>query len=192
MSQIREHKKSEFNLDLSRVAVGGCSAGGHLSAVIAHMCRDAKIPLAFQLLSVPVCDLHVFTPTGELRSDQPYESYRECFSTQPLPAERMRYFHDKFLGSPRPKKYDDDWRVSPMLAKNFSGLAPALVITAEMDLLRDEGEEYGRRLKHAGGKVEMHRIKGAPHLVMQLDDILEGGKEWNRVVIKALKDALEK
>ena len=155
------------------------------------MCRDAGLPLAFQLLAVPVCDLHVFTPTGELRPDQPYESYRECYYTQPLPAERMRYFHEKFLGSPRPKEYEDDWRVSPMLAKSFAGLAPTLVITAEMDPLRDEGEEYGRRMKEAGGKVKVHRIKGAPHTVSQLDDILEGGKEWNRVVISALKEALK-
>jgi acetyl esterase/lipase len=143
------------------------------------MCRDASIPLAFQLLSVPVCDMHIFTPTGQLRSDQPYESYREMEFTQPLPVERMRYFHD-------------NWRVSPMLAKNFRGLAPAFVITAEMDPLRDEGEEYGRRLNEAAVKTEVHRIKGAPHIVMQLDGILEGGREYNWVVIRALKEALLK
>lgn len=190
LKQIRDRKKTEFNLDLSRVAVGGCSAGGHLAAVIAHMCRDESIPLAFQLLSVPVCDMHVFTPTGELRPDQPYASYREMEFTQPLPLARMSYFHDKFLGNPRPKELDNDWKVSPMLAKNFKDLAPALVITAEIDPLRDEGEEYGRRLKEAAVKTDVHRIKGAPHIVMQLDGILEGGREYNRVVINALKEAL--
>jgi acetyl esterase/lipase len=100
--QVRDHKTEEFNLDLNRVAVGGCSAGGHLSAVIAHMCRDAKIPLAFQLLGVPVCDLYVFTPTRELREDCPYESYRELFHTIPLPTDRMSWFHNHFLGCPRP------------------------------------------------------------------------------------------
>jgi acetyl esterase/lipase len=189
-TQIRDHKEKEFNLDLSRIAVGGCSAGGHLSAVVAHMCRDASIPLAFQLLSVPVCDMHVFTSTGQLRPDQPYPSYREMKFTQPLPMERMSYFHDAFLGNPRPKELDDDWRVSPMLAKSFKGLAPALVITAEMDPLRDEGEAYARKMNEAGSKAEVVRIKGAPHIVMLLDGILEGGKEYNGVVVRALKKAL--
>lgn len=190
--QIRDHKEKEFNLDLSRVAVGGCSAGGHLSAVIALMCREASIPLAFQLLSVPVCDMHVFGRTGELRPDQPYASYREMEFTQPLPAARMSYFHKAFLGNPRPEELDHDWRVSPMLAKSFAGLAPALVITAEMDPLRDEGEEYGRRLIEAGSKAQVVRIKGAPHTIMQLDALLEGGKEYNRIVVKALREVLLK
>jgi acetyl esterase/lipase len=170
--------------------VGGCSAGGQLSAVVAHKCRDAEIPLAFQLLGVPVCDLSIFTDVGELRPDQPYDSYRELFNTQPLSSERMSYFHNAFLGCPRPKDLEEDWRVSPMLAKNFSGLAPALVVTAELDLLKDEGEEYARKMNAAGSKAEHHRIKGACHLIMQLDDIL-GGKEYNQVVIKALRKAFK-
>ena len=156
------------------------------------MCRDLQIPLAFQLLAVPVCDLHIFTPTGELRSDQPYESYRECYHTQPLPAERMSWFHNQFLECPRPKELDGDWKVSPILAKDFRGLAPALVITAELDPLRDEGEAYAKKMNEAGSKAGIYRIKGAPHIIMQLDDILEGGKEFNRVVIRALREALVK
>jgi acetyl esterase/lipase len=156
------------------------------------MCRDASIPLAFQLLAVPVCDMHVFDSTGQLRLDQPYESYREIGFTQPLPMERMSYFHKAFLGNPRPKELDDDWKVSPMLAKNFKGLAPALVITAEMDPLRDEGEAYAKKMNDAGSKAEVHMIEGAPHIVMQLDGILEGGKEYNRVVVRAMRAALQK
>ena len=188
--QIRDSKASEFNLDLSRVAIGGVSAGGHLSAVVAHMCRDASIPLAFQLLSVPVCDLHVFAPDGTLLPSQPYASYRDLANTQPLPLERMAYFHRHFLGNPRPKELDDDWRVSPIRAKSFKGLAKALVVTAEMDVLKDEGVAYVGKLRDAGVEVEHVEIKGAPHIVMQLDGILEGGKEYNRVTIKALKEAL--
>lgn len=154
------------------------------------MCRDAAIPLAFQLLEVPVCDLSIFTPDGKLQSDQPYASYRELEFTQPLPLERMAYFHKHFLGNPRPEGLADDWKVSPMKAKNFEGLAPALVIVAEMDVLRDEGKEYARKMNNAGSKAKLVMIKGAPHTVMQMDDILEGGKEFNRVVIQGLRDAL--
>jgi acetyl esterase/lipase len=178
-------------LDLSRVAVGGISAGGHLSAIVAHMARDNGISLAFQMLGVPVVDLSIFTPTGELRPDQPYESYRELFHTQPLSAERMSWFHNQFLGSPRPKEYDGDYRVSPILANNFVGLAPALIVTAEMDVLKGEGEAYGKKMNDAGSKAQIHEIKGACHLIAQMDEICEGGKEYNRVVLKALKEALK-
>jgi len=75
-----------------------------------------------------------------------------------------------------------------MLAKDFKGLARALVVTAEMDPLKDEGEVYAGKLKEAGVEVEVVRIKGAPHIVMQLDGILEGGREYNRVVIKSLEE----
>lgn len=67
MLQIRDQKAKEFNLDLDRLAVGGISAGGHLSAVMAHMARDAAIPLALhalQVLSIPCTDLDHFSPTG--------------------------------------------------------------------------------------------------------------------------------
>ena len=99
----------EFNIDTNRMAVGGASAGGHLSAVIGHLCRNEGIPLALQVLNVPVCDLHSpFTPTGELdRGNCPYESYREMECTVALPMARMSYFHKHFLGVPRPSKSDE-------------------------------------------------------------------------------------
>lgn len=137
--------------------------------MVAHVCRDAGIPLALQILSVPVTDLHVFTPEGPIREDQPYPSYRELAETQPLPLERMEWFHKQFLGSPRPTHLANDWKVSPILAHNFNDLAPALILTASMDVLRDEGEAYGAKMKEAGCEVEMVRFSGAPHTFMQLD-----------------------
>ncbi|EXJ85986.1 hypothetical protein A1O1_06355 [Capronia coronata CBS 617.96] len=184
---IRDQKVDEFNLDLSRIAIGGCSAGGHLSAVVAHVCRDAGIPLALQILSVPVTDLHVFSRDGPIRPDQPYPSYNDLADTQPLPRERMEYFHKAFLGTPRPDHLENDWKVSPILAPNFAGLAPALVITAEMDVLRDEGEAYGAKMKEAGCEVDIVRFKRAPHTFMLLDAILDSGKQYNEVTLAALK-----
>lgn len=89
--------------------MGGISAGAHLAAVIAHFCRNDKIPLAFQSLAVPVCDLHnVFTSDGEFdRENCPYESYRKLEFTAALPMERMRFFHRHFLGLPRPPPSED-------------------------------------------------------------------------------------
>lgn len=77
-----------------------------------------------------------------------------------------------------------------MLAPNFKDLAPALVYTAEMDPLRDEGEAYAARLKDAGVRVELIRAAGAPHIFPLLDGILESGREYNEKVIATLRREL--
>ncbi|GIJ90190.1 hypothetical protein Asppvi_009143 [Aspergillus pseudoviridinutans] len=189
---IRLQKAHEFNIDPDRMAVGGVSAGGHLSAVLAHLCRDANIQLRLQLLTAPACDLHsVFTPDGHFdRENCPYESYREMEFTAALPAARMAYFHRHFLGNPRPPRSEEDWKISPMLAPNFRDLAPALVYTAEMDPLRDEGEAYAAKLKDAGVRVDLIRAIGAPHIFPLLDGILESGRAYNEKVIATLRREL--
>ncbi|PWY83486.1 hypothetical protein BO70DRAFT_386894 [Aspergillus heteromorphus CBS 117.55] len=182
----------EFNVDPDRMAVGGCSAGGHLSAVIALLCRNASIPLRLQVLNVPVCDLlGAFTPDGRFdRANCPYDSYREMEFTTALPMARMAYFHRHFLGVPRPASSEEDWKISPIVAPDLSGLAPALVFTAEMDPLRDEGEQYAAKLKAAGCQVELLRMAGAPHTFSALDGILECGRVYNAKVIEAMQKEL--
>ena len=83
--------------------MGGASAGGHLAAVLAQLCRDAGIPLRLQVLTVPFSDLHsTFTPEGLFdRENCPYNSYREMEFTAILPTARMAFFHRHFLGEPR-------------------------------------------------------------------------------------------
>ncbi|KAJ6015250.1 esterase [Penicillium herquei] len=185
---IRNEKAAEFNLDTGRFAVGGASAGGHLAAVVAHLCRNEGIPLGLQVLIVPVCDMHHFTPEGDFERDNcPYESYREMEFAPALPMARMAYFHRHFLGVPRPPPSDKDWKISPILASSFEGLAPALVSTAELDPLRDEGEAYAAKLKAAGVPVELKRFPGAPHTFHALDGILKVGQQGNAAVIAALK-----
>ncbi|KUJ14215.1 esterase, partial [Mollisia scopiformis] len=191
---IHSEKAPEFNLDLNKVAIGGCSAGGHLVAVLAHLCRDHSLPLKLQLLSVPVCDLSIFNPDGSLKSNQPYPSYSEFGPSPPLPLERMSYFFKHFLGDiQKTSKYamggEEEWKISPIKARNWKGLADALVVTAECDVLRDEGEAYARKLEEGGNRVRVVRVKGAPHIFMQLDGILEAGREYNRVVLEALSGA---
>ncbi|KAE8440728.1 hypothetical protein EG329_006638 [Mollisiaceae sp. DMI_Dod_QoI] len=204
LNWIHTHKASEFNLDVSRIAIGGCSAGGHLAAILAHLCRDTSLPLKFQLLSVPVVDLSIFSPSsGSLLPTNPYPSYDEFALCPPLPLERMSYFFKHFLGSKTQnqnqiegfdskfgKGGEEEWKVSPIKAKNWKGLADALVVTAECDVLRDEGEAYAKLLEKGGNKVRVERVKGAPHVFMQLDGILEAGRVYNRAVVEALREAL--
>lgn len=77
-----------------------------------------------------------------------------------------------------------------MRAPSFENLAPALVFTAEMDPLRDEGEAYAAKLKDAGSQVELIRVPGAPHLFAGLDGILECGRKYNEKVIATLGSRL--
>lgn len=78
-----------------------------------------------------------------------------------------------------------------MKSPDLSGLAPALVVTAEMDPLRDEGEAYGKRMIEAGSKAEIWRIPGVPHTVVHLDGILKGGQEFNQRALEALSKVFE-
>lgn len=98
----------EYNIDPARVAVGGLSAGGHMAAIIAHVCRDEGIPLAFQLLAVPAVDLTAWTPESDkIAPDCPYDSYRDLWDVPELSLERMKFFVNHFLGGPRPPEYDN-------------------------------------------------------------------------------------
>ncbi|KAF7942773.1 uncharacterized protein EAE97_006227 [Botrytis byssoidea] len=176
------------NLDRQRFAVGGISAGGMLAAVVSHVSRDEGMPLSFQLLGVPAVDLDVYGTDGKLTEEgwDRYPSYREMEFTVPLPVARMEYFVAQFLGEERDRNTYNNWKVSPILATNFEGLAPALIMTAEMDPLRDEGNAYGEKMIAAGSHAEVICMKGMPHTFMVMDDILENGKRYNREAIRAL------
>lgn len=134
--------------DPSRLAVAGDSAGGNLAAVVAIHARDAGAPaLRGQLLVYPVTDATMSHPSIE-------ENASGYFLTKA----DMEWFFGHYAPE-RP----DDWRLSPLAAPDLSGLAPALVLTAEFDPLRDEGEAYARRLGDAGVPVELIRKDGLIH-----------------------------
>lgn len=130
------------------LAVGGDSAGGNLAAVVAMRARDAGLPLAFQLLVYPVTDAGL--DTG---------SYVENAEGYWLTRDGMEWFWDQYI--PDGDRFHPD--ASPLRADDVSGVAPALVITAEYDPLRDEGEAYARRLEEAGVPVTVSRYAGMIH-----------------------------
>jgi acetyl esterase len=137
--------------DPARVGVGGDSAGGNLAAVVAQLAaRDGGRPPALQLLIYPATD---FTRRRRSR-----ELFGEGFL---LTNSEMEWFETNYLGSARTAAADP--RASPLLAEKLSGLAPALIVTAAFDPLRDEGEEYADALRAAGTPVTLRRFPGFIH-----------------------------
>jgi len=142
----------EFGADGSRIAIAGNSVGGNMAAALALMTKDRKGPdISYQVLLIPATDASVDT-----------ESYREYGTERFLARAFMKYGWD--LYAPDAKTRSNPY-VSPLRAsaEELKGLPPALVITAENDPLRDEGEAYARKLKAAGVSVDAVRYNGTIH-----------------------------
>lgn len=140
---------AELGGDPSRVAVGGDSAGGNLSAVVSQALRGRDPGFAAQLLLYPATDFE---------SDRP--SRAENGEGLFLTLDDMRWFESNYVGDTDPA---GDPRISPVLATDLVGVAPAIVVTAEMDPLRDDGEAYADALEAAGVPVVRHRYEGLVH-----------------------------
>lgn len=162
-------------LDPARVAVAGDSAGGNLAAVLALRIRDASDApdLAGQYLMYPVIDLP---------DPARYPSYISNGRDYGLSLEAMAWYWHLYAGSAAATP-----DTIPMLAGDFSGLAPALIQTAEYDVLRDEGEAYAARLAGAGVPVSLARHQGMIHgflslsgLVPAADAAIAQGSAWLR------------
>ncbi|TAJ81442.1 alpha/beta hydrolase [Reyranella sp.] len=135
----------------TRIAVGGDSAGGNMAAVTALRLRDEGGPaLCGQLLMYPVTDYHTpGTPS--------YEDNAEGYG---LTRDTMKWFWAHYLNNPSEAAHP---HASPLRATNLAGLPPALVITAEYDPLRDEGELYAHKLRAAGVRTALSRYDGVNH-----------------------------
>lgn len=142
---------SALGADEARVGVGGDSAGGNLAAVAAQLAaRDGGPPPVLQLLIYPATDVSRRRPS------------RELFGTGfLLTSAQMEWFESNYLGEGRSAVGDP--LASPLLAEDLSGLAPALVVTASFDPLRDEGEDYARAMRAAGTPVLLRRYPGMTH-----------------------------
>lgn len=141
---------SRLGIDPARITVAGDSAGGTIATVVALKSRDQKGPaIASQVLVYPVTDLRASTASRE-------EFAEDHFLTRA----GMEWFTRQYLA--RPEDALDPY-ASPLRAEDLRGLPPALVITAECDPLRDEGEAYARRLEQAGVAVEYSCYAGMIH-----------------------------
>ena len=150
--------------DPDRFAVCGDSAGGHLAAVVSLMARDRKGPrFDLQILIYPITDYRFDTPS--------YEENREGYM---LTRDLMKWFWNHFINDE--SKADDPY-VSPLRAKNFSNLPPALILTAGYDPLRDEGEAYAEKLQEAGVNVTLTRYPGMIHAFIRMTAQLDKANE---------------
>ncbi|UOF92012.1 alpha/beta hydrolase [Fodinisporobacter ferrooxydans] len=141
---------SEVHGDPSRIAVGGDSAGGNLAAVASMMARDRNGPkIIYQLLVYPVIDSRLST-----------ESFQHFENGYSLTKEKMKWFWEQYAPGIADQQHP---YAAPVFAGNLRNLPPALVITAEFDPLRDEGEAYANMLKEAGVSARCIRFDGMIH-----------------------------
>ena len=150
----------QLGIDAARLMVGGDSAGGNLAAVVAISARDGNGPdIAGQVLIYPATDFAMTHP-----------SHREPETSILLTHSVIPWFRDHYLNGAADVY---DWRASPARATTLIGLPPAYVLTAGADPLRDEGDEYARRLKEAGVAVTYRTFPGQFHGFFTMGKLLQ-------------------
>lgn len=169
---------SQFGGDSNRVAIAGESAGGNMATVTCLQAKDqgGLMPVA-QLLVYPVTDTSMSQP-----------SYAENEDTTPLHSSMMPWFMKYYLenDSDKTNKY-----VAPLMADNLSGLPPAIVITAEHDPLRDEGEQYAKKLADAGVSVKFQRYDGVVHEFFGLAGAVSKAADAVKFAAEGLKEVFD-
>ena len=163
-----------LQVDPTRVAIGGSSAGGNLAAAVALMARDRKgPPLIHQVLVYPVIERNFES-----------KSYREHGRGLFLTKAMMKFYWEQYLRTNADAEHP---YVAPIKAKDLRGLPPATVETAEYDPLRDEGEAYAAALKKAGVPTKLTRYNGMIHGFMNMWSEIDGGRDALAEVARELK-----
>src|SRR5438874_12137559 len=168
---------ASLGADPERLGVHGDSAGANLAAVVALMARDAGRPrLRLQSLVYPVADFTMGTPS--------YEKFATGYGI--LTRDAMVWFQKHYL---RNAEDAADWRASPLKAPSLAGVAPAIVLTAECDVLHDDGERYAAALRDAGVPVEYREYPGMIHAFFGMAPAADDAMNAQRTVWAAFKRA---
>jgi acetyl esterase len=168
---------AEFGGDPLRIAVAGDSSGGNLAAVTCLMARDRGGPLLkFQVLLYPITDCDLDT-----------KSYIENAEGYFLTRSEMAWYWDHYVKNAEDRLHP---HASPLRAANLSGLPPALVLTAEFDVLRVEGEAYARRLQEAGVALKLRRYDGMIHGFIRRYPFFDQGRVAIEEIGRELRTAL--
>jgi acetyl esterase len=162
----------ELGIDPARIALFGDSAGGNIAAAVALMCRDRGGPSLVGLV-YPVTDSGCDTA-----------SHREIGHDYGLWSEEVQWTWTQYLASPADAEHP---YASPLGASDLSGLPPTLVITAEFDPLRDEGEAYGARLRESGEATTITRYPGMFHSFLTYLAVLDAARAANLEIATMLR-----
>lgn len=169
----------QFGIDADRIAIGGDSAGGGMSAAACIDARSKGVKLAAQVLIYPSVD-----STPEVRS---WPSRIVHAQVPPLTTDTLRWFSSKYL----PRGIDlRDWRLSPLHAESLAGLPPALVLTAQYDPLRDEGKAYADRLAASGVPAVYRCFPGQIHGFIEYGGVLASAQEAIGEIANFLRSSL--
>ncbi|KAG8684630.1 hypothetical protein FRC11_011825 [Ceratobasidium sp. 423] len=184
---LRGAGKEELGVDISRVAVAGVSSGATLSAIIAQRASLAspRIPLVLQILVVPGADM-TFTVEDQSRWTPSMLEYQNVWALRALD---MLWLRDHYLPNVEDREKPD---ASPLLQedkKAYEGLAPALVIVNELDILKDEGIIYAEKMREHGVSVTLKEVKGVTHIGLAADRVCEIARTLRTEEIEALKNA---
>ena len=165
----------EIGVDPDRIAVGGDSAGGNLAAIVA---QQRPVPLRFQALVYPATDM-----------TRSFPSHTENARGPVLDSSAMEWFIGHYI--PDAARHRDEL-ASPLHAPDalMTGLPPALVITAQYDPLRDEGEAYGARMAAHGCPATVMRVNGQFHGFFAMPHLLDDADRAHDVVAASLRRAL--
>ncbi len=169
----------KLGVDPAKIAVGGDSAGGNLAAVVALMARDQGGPkLSLQVLIYPLVDYRC--------KGKSYDQFAKGYGI--LEKSTMLWFQQHYLG--KSKKNHNDWHASPLLAESHAGLAPAIIIAAGCDVLRDEARAYAGKLTAAGVSVEFKEYPGVLHGFFGLTQMIDEADAANLAAGRALVAAM--
>jgi acetyl esterase len=163
--------------DPTRIGVHGDSAGANLAAVVALLARGAESPkLCLQSLVYPVADYGIVGDS--------YDKYAQGYGI--LIKAAMVWFRDHYLRTPEDA---DDWRASPIKAASLAGAAPAIVVTAECDVLHDDGLRYAEALQRASVPVDYREYPGMIHAFFGMVPAVDDAMNAQRAVWAAFKRA---
>jgi acetyl esterase len=166
----------DLRIDGARMAVGGDSAGGTLAAVCAILARDAKLPLALQLLFYPGC-----------AAGQEAPSHKRFGRGLVLETPHIEWFFDQYID----RGQREDWRFAPLNAPDVEGVAPAWFGLAECDPLVDDGLAYADKLRASGVAVDLEIYRGVTHEFIKMGRAIPEARQAHTDAARALAGALK-
>ncbi len=170
-------KAADLGVDPERIGIAGTSAGANIAAAVTLVNRDrAQLPLRLQVLEVPVVDL-----TG---AHIDYAATRELGIPRPIALRELRSVARTYLGS---LDRGLEPYASPLRAPSHAGLPPAVILTAEYDPLRGDGDAYGHALRSAGVDASVVRYQGVIHDTAMFTGVLPAARRWHTDVVTALR-----